>query len=157
MTSTPLTRTCRGCGETKPFEDFTVARNCRWGRSFKCKTCTAAIAQAWRDAGNVESRDHGKHRAARVQRFLSDAAKTCECDALKRGAVPGEFVVPLVVLEEADGVCAICGEDVDPFDFSLDHIVPCRDGGTHSYANVQLAHPSCNTTRSNNMKAAQAA
>lgn len=53
----------------------------------------------------------------------------------------------LVVLEMDDRVCGICGEDVDPFDFHVDHIIPLAEGGEHSYANVQVAHPSCNTSK----------
>lgn len=32
---------------------------------------------------------------------------------------------------------------------SLDHILPLSLGGAHSMANVQLAHLSCNHTKSN--------
>lgn len=55
-----------------------------------------------------------------------------------------EHVHPLVVLERDDGVCGICGTDVDPTDFHVDHVMPLVRGGEHSYANVQLAHPVCN-------------
>lgn len=55
-----------------------------------------------------------------------------------------ETVVPLVVLERDDGVCGICGGDVDPFDFHVDHKVPISRGGLHSYDNVHVAHPMCN-------------
>jgi hypothetical protein len=52
-----------------------------------------------------------------------------------------EDVDRLVVL---DGACGICGHDVDPLDFHVDHIVPLARGGEHSYANTQAAHPLCN-------------
>jgi 5-methylcytosine-specific restriction endonuclease McrA len=55
-----------------------------------------------------------------------------------------ERVVALVVLERDDGVCGICGRDVDPTQFDVDHIVALANGGEHSYANVQAAHPHCN-------------
>lgn len=55
-----------------------------------------------------------------------------------------ENVHPLVLLERDDGACGICGEDVDPFCFHMDHIRPLAKGGKHSYANTQLAHPKCN-------------
>lgn len=55
-----------------------------------------------------------------------------------------EAIDELVILERADGMCGICGGDVDPFDFHVDHIVPLARGGQHSYENVQPAHPSCN-------------
>jgi 5-methylcytosine-specific restriction endonuclease McrA len=68
---------------------------------------------------------------------------------LKAGGVWVEHVEPLVVLELDDGVCGICGEDVDPFDFDMDHIIPASKGGEHSYANVQTAHPACNQRKHN--------
>lgn len=63
--------------------------------------------------------------------------------ALKHNAFV-EHVEPLVVLELDDGVCGICGEDVNPFDFHVDHAIPLVRGGEHSYANAQVAHPVCN-------------
>jgi 5-methylcytosine-specific restriction endonuclease McrA len=58
-----------------------------------------------------------------------------------------EDVHPLVVLERDDGVCGICGGDVDPEDFHVDHIIPLARGGEHRYANVQPAHPWCNLSK----------
>ncbi len=55
-----------------------------------------------------------------------------------------ELVDELVLLEMDDGVCGICGEDVDPFAYEVDHIVPIARGGDHSYANTQPAHGTCN-------------
>jgi 5-methylcytosine-specific restriction endonuclease McrA len=55
-----------------------------------------------------------------------------------------EHVHPLVLLELHDGVCGICGGDVDPMNFHVDHIEPLALGGDHSYDNTQPAHPSCN-------------
>lgn len=60
-----------------------------------------------------------------------------------------EYVHPLVVLEIADGVCGICGEDVDPREFQVDHIEPQSLGGEHSYLNTQPAHPRCNVSKGN--------
>lgn len=62
-----------------------------------------------------------------------------------------EDVVRLVVLERDDGVCGICGEDVDPFDFHVDHVVPLARGGEHSYANAQVAHPFCNLSKNDSL------
>lgn len=55
-----------------------------------------------------------------------------------------EYVDPLVVLEQADGICGICYDDVDPFAFDVDHVIPLSRGGEHSYANTQASHPTCN-------------
>lgn len=56
-----------------------------------------------------------------------------------------------MVLELADGVCGICGGDVDPFDFEVDHIVPVSKGGFHNYENVQPSHRRCNRAKSANL------
>jgi 5-methylcytosine-specific restriction endonuclease McrA len=63
--------------------------------------------------------------------------------ARKRGAHV-EHVEPFVVLERDDGLCGICGLDVDPQHFDIDHIIPLARGGEHSYRNVQVAHRRCN-------------
>jgi len=49
-------------------------------------------------------------------------------------------------------ICQICKKRVDkrfkypnPMCASLDHIMPLSKGGTHIYANVQLAHFACNS------------
>lgn len=64
----------------------------------------------------------------------------------KRRAAAGA-VSALVLLEMDDGVCGICGEDVDPLAFHVDHVIPLSRGGEHSYANTQVAHPSCNLSK----------
>lgn len=84
----------------------------------------------WDDANREKVRDSGR-RAASTRH------------ARKLNAFV-EAVDPLVVLELADGECGICGGDVDPLDFHVDHIIPLARGGEHSYANTQPAHRSCN-------------
>lgn len=69
----------------------------------------------------------------------------------RRGRMAGGFVEdvhPLVLLERDDGACGICGTDVDPLRFHIDHVIPLARGGEHSYANTQVAHPSCNHKKS---------
>lgn len=58
-----------------------------------------------------------------------------------------EDVSRLVVLELSDGACAICGGDLDPAAFHVDHILPLSAGGWHGYDNVQAAHPLCNVQK----------
>lgn len=60
------------------------------------------------------------------------------------GETPLKMVDRLMVLERADGECGICGGDVDPFCFHVDHIVPIARGGAHHLSNLQAAHPTCN-------------
>jgi 5-methylcytosine-specific restriction endonuclease McrA len=43
--------------------------------------------------------------------------------------------------------CHICGKPVRRDQMSLDHIVPIALGGSHTMANVRLAHRRCNYRR----------
>jgi 5-methylcytosine-specific restriction endonuclease McrA len=113
----------------------------------------AASAERTRVASNRRRRKGRRYltpeqrlaaRRARQPRYQEKRrAQEMARRARKRGAHI-EHVEPLVVLERDDGACGICGGDVDPTFFHVDHIVALADGGDHSYANVQTAHPRCN-------------
>jgi 5-methylcytosine-specific restriction endonuclease McrA len=45
------------------------------------------------------------------------------------------------------GKCHICGKRVAPESFHLDHLIPLSRGGSHTRANIALAHPVCNRRR----------
>lgn len=46
-----------------------------------------------------------------------------------------------------NGICHLCNEPVDPFDWHLDHVVPHSLGGPTSIENLRVAHPRCNTSK----------
>lgn len=158
----PSVRTCRKCGATRPLAEFQKARRCHFGRSHTCKICLRDKVREWREENPevtaerlqalISREQTPELRAKKLAADKKRLAEVAECEtarhitvgARRRGAEIVETVIPLVVLELHDGVCGICGEDVDPFDFQLDHIVACSDGGEHSYENVQLAHQACN-------------
>lgn len=55
---------------------------------------------------------------------------------------------------KTDGRCGICKELIDlavkypePKSFSIDHIVPRSQGGSHAFDNLQPAHLDCNAKR----------
>lgn len=86
-------------------------------------------------------------------------AMKCHRRRLRRLAVYGEEVVPSVVFERDGWVCQLCHKPVDPTisgrygqGATLDHIVPISLGGPHTYANVQLAHKSCNSRKHANWR-----
>lgn len=63
-----------------------------------------------------------------------------------------EDVDPLRVFDRDRWKCHLCGRKVDRMlpgidrlGPTLDHLVPLSEGGEHSYANVRLAHRSCNS------------
>jgi 5-methylcytosine-specific restriction endonuclease McrA len=100
--------------------------------------------------------DYHRNRDANRARMLANQKKNPEYFAdssrnyrAKQRKAFVEHVCGLVVLERDDGECRICGGDVDPTNFHVDHIHALDDGGLHCYANVQLAHPSCNIAKRN--------
>lgn len=71
----------------------------------------------------------------------------------KRLANPGlespEYIANRrTLLENTAAICALCGEGPRPGDpWTADHIVRRADGGTHSLANLQRAHLTCNSRK----------
>lgn len=79
-----------------------------------------------------------------VRERLRMSQRACQ---IKRRGVPGgeNFIDSLIALELSDGVCGICGDEIEfAADFHTDHIIPLSRGGTHTYDNVQASHPPCN-------------
>jgi 5-methylcytosine-specific restriction endonuclease McrA len=102
-------------------------------------------AREWRKA-NAERHAEGSARRRKQWRAANPerARELWQRYQARKLAAFVEDVNPLVVLERHDGICGICGDDVDPLRFDVDHIVPLARGGEHSYRNTQPAHPSCN-------------
>lgn len=100
---------------------------------------------AWYRENVEHARERGRRWHAENPEFArAGARRSAATYKARKNAAFVEAVDPLIVLERDDGVCGICGEDVDPLAFHVDHVVPIAQGGEHSYANVQPAHPSCN-------------
>ena len=50
------------------------------------------------------------------------------------------------VIEQANGVCGICGGELYP-PVEIDHIIPLSKGGTHTRDNLQASHAQCNRSK----------
>lgn len=89
----------------------------------------------------------------------ANADKVRHRNYARRAAVTGaeaEYIELGSVAVRDNFYCGICGNPVDmtlvwphPDSPTLDHIVPVSHGGPHIYANVRLAHSTCNSARSN--------
>lgn len=139
-----VARYCTECESPKVVRDFYGLRGC-------CRVCAREWAKAVRRG----------ERRPRASRFASAAEKARAWEAAhpaqaqrhsrvasaayraRQRGVFRETVDPDVVLQRDNGVCGICEEPVSP-DFQIDHVRALARGGEHSYANAQLAHPSCN-------------
>jgi 5-methylcytosine-specific restriction endonuclease McrA len=73
----------------------------------------------------------------------------------KYGVYYDPSVTSAKVFERDGYICQICGKPTDPSDTSwgiigpnaptVDHIVALKNGGTHTWGNVQCAHAICNS------------
>lgn len=78
-----------------------------------------------------------------------------------RGAVVDKDITLMGLYTRDKGVCYLCGGVCDWNDYkvtegtticgdnypSIDHVIPLSKGGKHAWANVRLAHRSCNTKK----------
>jgi 5-methylcytosine-specific restriction endonuclease McrA len=88
--------------------------------------------------------------------------KEARREYIRRKRIRDNFVddVKIEILIERDkGICQLCNEPVlleahyqHPLSATNDHIIPVSLGGEHSYANCQLAHRKCNTTKNNRIE-----
>jgi 5-methylcytosine-specific restriction endonuclease McrA len=150
---------CTVCGP-QPVENFTKRKASPDGLGYKCKTCTRDYLVAWRKANYTHVLEYARQykidNAAAVVEYRNrhdvkerDSIRHAEWAKMnqERRRANAEYVHPLVVLECHDGICGICGSDVDPLNFHMDHVIPLSRGGEHNYTNVQPAHPFCNISK----------
>ena len=62
--------------------------------------------------------------------------------------VDREIIREKLFTEQA-GICALCGESMNPDKTDIDHIIPVSKGGSNDIANLQLACASCNRSKGN--------
>lgn len=142
---------CSKCGVAKTPKNCSRMASAPDGYQTHCKACKSAYGREWRERNRAEHlRRIERWRAANRERHREhqrrSQARNPDRDRLKsarrrarQAAVFVEDVHPLVVLERDDGVCGVCGGDVDPFDFHVDHIVPLDRGGW----GIHLDGPTC--------------
>lgn len=150
-------RYCDACQETANRDTRLAAKRRDWERHGDKRRASkrknyAENAERLRAVAREYYAAHPERYAENQQRWIEEnperwlelkREREARRRARKRG-VPTQRIESLVVLEMYDGLCGICGTDVDVMNFHLDHIWPLALGGEHSYANLQPAHPSCN-------------
>lgn len=113
-----IEKTCSRCGETKPLDLFYRSAKMALGRASHCRECAKAAQP------KLKQRRRARMKAA----FVEDVS------------------LEQVYIEE-NGICGLCGGDVDRSNWSLDHIMPIARGGKHKRSNTQLAHRLCNAKK----------
>ncbi|HAM59543.1 MAG TPA: hypothetical protein DCQ64_30695 [Candidatus Rokubacteria bacterium] len=122
-----------------------------------------AANKVWREANSAHTRAYNQARyrankealaariaawaAANPERYRKYKAEARQRRRARLAGVPQEPIDRDVVYERDNGRCGLCGRRVARTDMSIDHIIPIIAGGPHTYANIQLAHLSCNSRR----------
>ena len=82
----------------------------------------------------------------------TNLARSKKRRARQRGATQVEYIMDHKVYQRDEGICGICGEDIDQEDLTIDHIVPLIRGGQHTHDNVQATHRWCNAAKGNRLR-----
>lgn len=171
---TPLeVKRCPACEATKALSEFRIDRAKASGRYSYCRACESNKRQSkglrlsdasgkygkeymaqWRaNHPGYGARWRAAHPAHRedVAQWRKDHPEHIQKYRIgRRLQSPEQFVeyVSLDAIYERDkGLCGICGKALNRVVAIGDHIIPLSKGGLHNYANVQLAHPSCNSKK----------
>lgn len=167
---------CSTCKQAKPLTEFRKDKRARDGRKSQCKACMKKYEKT-RDQS--KKRDYAKryragNRETERARYLRwkeenpDKFKSHKkaMKILRRSDTVSEYENGITVealYEASKGICKICGGICDLNDYryvgdtfvagdnypSIDHIIPLSKGGSHTWANVQLAHRICNSHKYN--------
>lgn len=88
------------------------------------------------------NKTHPEARRAMRKRTAPDIKRRRRA---RKRQVPCEAVRATVVYQRAGGLCGICDRPIEKGSvWHVDHYVPLAMHGTHTYDNVQPAHPECN-------------
>jgi 5-methylcytosine-specific restriction endonuclease McrA len=121
------------------------ARRQRRASYEKRREAEIAQAKAWQQANR--ERDNANERAWRARNPERTRAAINEAWHRRRArlaSVPTDQWTRRDVWERDDGLCIYCGDDLDPQNWHVDHVIPIARGGSNLLSNVCASCPSCN-------------
>lgn len=127
----------------------------------QCKTCGAFICHLGKGSNLKKYCCTCSYKAylAGAKRYRENYPENCRQARFRRRTRMKNVRYEVVTLDQVvtnhGSDCHICYESIDfelqwphPFSKSLDHVLPIAKGGTHTLANVKLAHLTCNQRKS---------
>lgn len=143
------------CGKPECKRAMNAERAKAWHRNYTATTGKRYGTDRYREQASEydkrrrEKQGHWRKLYPEVA-ALADARRR----ALKAQADQGERFAPACVYKRDGWTCGLCRLPVDPglawphpMSASVDHILPLSQGGSHTLANVQCAHLSCNSRK----------
>jgi hypothetical protein len=121
MTATLSIRPCIKCGSTDRY------------KSGACKPCTAFRRAVWVKTNPLR---------AKCVSAAHSANRTARHEYQHSGRITARQVHQLWL--DSEGVCGICHQSVNKFEWSLDHRVSFCGGGLNAIENCQISHFLCN-------------
>ena len=164
-------RTCSGCQQTKPLEDFKKLSKGADGRATRCKRCAADYMNAYykanpepikartanyfsknRDDLNLKRKIFRQQNLERENESVkiwakNNPEKTRHFKArnrAKRNQAKVFSVTKKDITRLAQSLCFYCGAKAQ----HIDHVIPLARGGTHGIGNLVSACRRCNLQKS---------
>jgi 5-methylcytosine-specific restriction endonuclease McrA len=116
----------------------------------ECRAYTKKKYDRWR-------RSHLEHNAERMRRYREGRERTDRerevqnrLNRLRKARLAGtesDGHLRSEVFARDEGMCQICGADLDPENWHQDHIVPLIAGGSDLIENCQATCPPCNLSK----------
>ncbi|MFF0736896.1 HNH endonuclease [Streptomyces chartreusis] len=144
------------CGEPECKRANNAERARAWHRNYTEATGKRYGTERYREQ-SIEYYKQRRERLGHWRQLYPEAAALADARRrmLIQQADQGERFAPKDVYDRDDWTCGLCQLPVDPglpwphpMSASVDHILPLPQGGSHTLANVQCAHLSCNSRKS---------
>ena len=124
-------KTCYKCHKIKPLSEFPEDLSRGYNKHYCCKMCKAG----------KRVRKHSTSTSTPKRRFKAWKA------VREHAKLVGDHISRSDLYKRDGGICGICNKPVTRELFEMDHIFPLSKGGPHTWANVQIAHQSCNVRK----------
>lgn len=157
-----MQKSCTVCHQELPLTEFVKNRSTKDGHGSWCRCCHNFKALEWRNNNLEKRRAYDREYIKRPGRRAQLTSNERRRRATKRGLRSQPYDVDHI-LKRDKGVCSLCGFDVDPKNFHVDHTVPMQVNPASLLAfglsenpgdvpwNVSVSHPSCNISKGNRM------
>ncbi len=149
-----MTKVCSKCGIEKDLESGFATDNGRTdGRQRNCRNCSSNIAKLWRKQHPNRSRtisykwkDRNPNKVKNIDRAKKAKRRAATANTIGESYKAADIPELLIVQR---GLCAYCRGKLESY--HVEHVIPLSRGGDNSLANIVLACPPCNLSKSNKL------
>jgi len=164
-----LCRCCKYKNSSEQVRAINLSKSVNRGRSRACKSCGVLFSPLYgfgkelrstcSDECNKLDKKKYKEEYKKTEVYKSIRARNRHIRRIRKrnnssSACAVDKFTRIEIFERDKWVCKLCGKKVDKslkhnqlMSATLDHIVPIAEGGSHTRANVQLAHMICNSNK----------